>query len=123
MKISHHAECYTFISECETDLPALPEYLSCYLASSCVEVNCCLNVPVINRDINFYVSLNTWTSILKLGIEDFTKDIVLLEDSDWNLDETLNLFGLFEFKYVYNILKSFINLEKRLLHFLTSFKK
>ena len=60
------------------------------------------------------MSLNTWTSILQLGIEDFTKDIVLLEDSDWNLDETLNLFGLFEFKYVYNILKAFINLDAKL---------
>ena len=71
-------------------------------------------MPVINRNINFYVSLNTWTSILQLGIEDFTKDIVLLEDSDWNLDETLNLFGLFEFKYVYTILKAFIKLDAKL---------
>ena len=60
------------------------------------------------------MSLNTWTSILQLGIEDFTKDIVLLEDSDWNLDEILNLFGLFEFKYVYNILKALINLDAKL---------
>ncbi|KAL3873935.1 hypothetical protein ACJMK2_037012, partial [Sinanodonta woodiana] len=93
-----------------TFLPALPGRSSCYIPDYCTGIECCLDVPLIKRSIHVYVEFDVCKYKMKLGIENFNTDMMLL-NFDWGLKKTLQLQGIFQIEFTaYDI-----NAENKLL--------
>jgi hypothetical protein len=65
-------------------LPALPGEVSCYIPDYCTGIDCCVDMPVVNRALNIYVLLDACNYTLSIGIEKWSFNLSLL-DYDWGM--------------------------------------
>ncbi|XP_069109897.1 uncharacterized protein [Argopecten irradians] len=66
-------------------LPTLPLGTSCHLSSLCTEIDCCSDVPTIQRNIHYKVHVDTCKKMLFVGIEAVKAEIPLF---DYKMGET-----------------------------------
>ncbi|XP_046562947.1 uncharacterized protein LOC124271840 [Haliotis rubra] len=80
-------------------LPTLPDSLSCSLPDHCTGIDCCLNVPLISRNVHFKVDLDMCKMTLTLAIEklEFSR---LLFNYQWGTPDSFNLKRIFRADYV-----------------------
>ena len=66
--------CFSACAE-QLVLPVLPDDTVCSVPSHCTAVDCCVEFPFINRNLNFKVDLNTCDYTLTISIEnvEFTR--------------------------------------------------
>lgn len=57
--------------------PELPDFIVCYIPSSCMEIDCCLKVDLIGRNLRTVIKLDPCNFVLHLEIEQFTWDFSL----------------------------------------------
>lgn len=87
----------SLISECEKidNLPKLPDTFSCVLSDRCTALQCCIDVPFIQRAFEFTLDLNACTNTLTMGIEKYLLETSLLS-YNWGQTEHINIKDVFQ---------------------------
>ncbi|XP_063420822.1 uncharacterized protein LOC134706043 [Mytilus trossulus] len=87
-------------SECNSDLtlPALPSNIACQVFETCTSIECCVEIPLLNSTLNFYLDVDTCRSSVTVGIERLYHKYSLL-DYTFGETENFNLFGVTRLKY------------------------
>ena len=65
-------------------LDPLPNDVVCYIPDFCTGVHCCVNTGVLNRNIHVVFELNGCDHRLVVGIENFRRNISLVNYS-WGM--------------------------------------
>ncbi|VDI03913.1 Hypothetical predicted protein, partial [Mytilus galloprovincialis] len=90
-------------TDCRSTSIVLPHLdtsvITCYLDDSCNNVQCCLDVSLIDRSLYFFVNFDPCNYILKFGIERLEMDI-LLNSYHWGEWEEMDLYGVLKIKYL-----------------------
>ncbi|XP_048250793.1 uncharacterized protein LOC124111176 [Haliotis rufescens] len=88
-------------SACPLDItfPTLPDTLSCSVPEHCTAIDCCLDVPLISKNVGFKVDLDMCRMTLTLGIErlEFRK---MLFKYSWGTPDSFNLKGVFRADFI-----------------------
>ncbi|XP_052081233.1 uncharacterized protein LOC127719257 [Mytilus californianus] len=87
-------------SECNRDitLPALPSNIACHVFETCTSIECCVEIPLLNTTLNFYLDVDTCRSSVTVGIERLYHKYSLL-DYTFGETENFNLFGVTRLEY------------------------
>ncbi|XP_052083604.1 uncharacterized protein LOC127720904 [Mytilus californianus] len=90
-------------TDCRSTSISLPHLdtsvITCYLDDSCNNVQCCLDVDLIDRSLYFFVNFDPCNYVLKFGIERLEMDI-LLNSYHWGEWEEMDLYGVLKIKYL-----------------------
>lgn len=80
-----------FVLDCpELNLPDLADAVVCHMMDTCVGVECCPNVGLIDHSLNAFIILDSCNSKLEIGIEQFKFEL----DFDSYILETKETFSL-----------------------------
>ncbi|VDI33335.1 Hypothetical predicted protein, partial [Mytilus galloprovincialis] len=87
-------------SECtsEVNLPDLPDSISCYLDDTCTGVSCCAHIGFINRNINFFLTIDPCSYTFKIGIEKFQYEFFLM-DFEFGIQKQFHIGQVIEISY------------------------
>ncbi|VDH92137.1 Hypothetical predicted protein [Mytilus galloprovincialis] len=92
-------------TDCSSSSTALPHLdtsvLTCYLDDSCNNIQCCLDVSLIDRSLHFFLNIDPCNYVIKVGIERLEMDI-LLSRYQWGEWEEMDLYGVIRIKYLIN---------------------
>ncbi|VDI38368.1 Hypothetical predicted protein [Mytilus galloprovincialis] len=80
-------------------LPDLPDYLTCYLDSTCMGIQCCWDVDFISRSFHSYLIVDTCNYILKFGVEKLEFEVTL-DDYEWGEWKQFDLYGVVSVRYM-----------------------
>jgi hypothetical protein len=81
-----------FVVECPAivGLPALPALTSCNIPDYCTGVDCCVDVNLLGKSFNAFVSLDPCNLQLRVGIENWIFNLTLV-NYNWGHVEEFNL--------------------------------
>ncbi|XP_076076023.1 uncharacterized protein LOC143046845 [Mytilus galloprovincialis] len=80
-------------------LSDLPDYLTCYLDSTCMGIQCCWDVDFISRSFHSYLTVDTCNYILKFGVEKLEFEVTL-DDYEWGEWKQFDLYGVVSVRYM-----------------------
>ncbi|XP_052071180.1 uncharacterized protein LOC127709616 [Mytilus californianus] len=89
-------------SDCQDskiELPDLPDYLTCYLDSTCMGIQCCWDVDFISRSFHSHLTVDTCSYILKFGVEKLEFEVTL-DDYEWGEWKQFDLYGVINVRYM-----------------------
>ncbi|VDI08519.1 Hypothetical predicted protein [Mytilus galloprovincialis] len=96
-------------TDCKSSTTALPHLdtsvITCYLDDSCNNVQCCLDVDLIDRSLHFFLNFDPCNYVIKVGIERLEMDI-FLTDYQWGKWKEMDLFGILKIKFLINDLST-----------------
>ncbi|KAL5015119.1 hypothetical protein ScPMuIL_009389 [Solemya velum] len=82
--------------------PQLPDFIVCYLPSSCMEIDCCLRVDLIGHTFRTVVKLDPCNFVLHLEIERLVWDYSLF-DYEWGEYNVCDIWFLFSSYNIMNL--------------------
>ncbi|XP_067658325.1 uncharacterized protein [Haliotis asinina] len=88
-------------SSCEKSvtLDSLPDSTACEMSSSCMKVDCCLDLPILEKNINYKLDLDVCKSTLNLEIENVKFQKVLFK-YHWGSPDRMHLKGVFRADFI-----------------------
>ena len=89
------------ISACDkaVQLSQLPPDSSCHLSDSCTDIQCCVDVPTLQRSVSFQISLKPCDCRMIVRIEQMEYHVMLYNYS-WGTEDSFWLRGLFRLRSV-----------------------
>ncbi|KAL5013968.1 hypothetical protein ScPMuIL_008238, partial [Solemya velum] len=78
--------------------PELPDFIACYIPTTCMEIDCCLSVDLIGRSFRTVMRLDPCNFVLHLEIEKFVWDYSL-QGYDWGTDKFFYLKNVIRMDY------------------------
>jgi hypothetical protein len=101
--IHHHNFVTIADSSCTQDvspyLPTLPASTNCRISSGCTVIQCCTDLPLIGRTLNYKININACSHTLVLQIETFQLQLSPL-DFEFGEEQTFSIDQIFSIKYV-----------------------
>ncbi|KAK3612535.1 hypothetical protein CHS0354_024512 [Potamilus streckersoni] len=80
------------------DLPSLPDFLYCNIHDTCSSLDCCFQLPFLERPFGISLAIDPCSLMMKVGIERQVQEISLL-NYKWGENETFSLFGAVKLQY------------------------
>ncbi|VDI38367.1 Hypothetical predicted protein, partial [Mytilus galloprovincialis] len=85
-------------SDCSLSVPDLPDWLSCSVPSVCNGIECCVDLPRLNKSVTVALKMENCRNALQLKFGEQTTKIKL-NQFVYDEDHTFSLFGIVNIMY------------------------